>query len=536
MICTTRRFLASVFAVLMGVGLFMADVAHAQVTAFKQAVAEAAANDRAIAAFYQANDYRPIWTGRGNRDRQRRQAFLRAISEAHVHGLPAERYNPDLIRSNVSRVQNERDLGRLEVEMTRLFLTYARDVQTGVLTPSRIDEQIVREVPLRPRQATLAAFARSSPAGFIRALPPRSPEYQRLLKEKMQYEKLIGSGGWGEKVQSRKLEAGQSGPAVVQLRNRMIRMGYMRRSSSQTYDGAMMAAVQAFQRDHGLAPDGIAGEGTLAEVNRSPADRLASILVAMERERWMNMPQGRGDRHVWVNLADFRTKLYDDGKVTFETRSVIGERLYEKRSPEFSDMIEYMEINPDWTVPRSILGRDYLPKLQQNPYAASYLQLIDRNGRLVDRSLVDFRQYTEKTFPFTVRQPPGRDNALGTVKFMFPNPYAIYLHDTPARHLFSRETRAYSSGCIRLHDPHDFAYVLLSRQMSDPEPYFQSILRSGRQTIVELETPVPVHLVYRTAFTEPKGRIQFRRDVYGRDALIFRALQNAGVSLRAVQG
>ena len=136
--------------------------------------------------------------------------------------------------------------------------------------------------------------------------------------------------------------------------------------------------------------------------------------------------------------------------------------------------MEYMEINPDWTVPRSILARDYLPKLQENPFAAQYLQMIDDTGRVVPREAIDFTQYDERNFPFDVRQPPGRSNALGTVKFMFPNPHAIYLHDTPERHLFQREVRDYSSGCIRLHDPHDFAYMLLARQMRDPEPYFQA--------------------------------------------------------------
>jgi murein L,D-transpeptidase YcbB/YkuD len=531
-----RRQISWLMALVLSFVLFIPQVAAAQVTAFKQAVAEAAASDRDIAAFYQANGYQPIWTGNSNRDKQRRQQFLRAVSQAGDHGLPEGRYSPEIIETNIRRVKSERDLGRLEVELSRLFLLYARDIQTGIVTPSRVDEQIVREVPLRSRTGLLAAFAKSSPAGFIKALPPKSGEYNNLMKEKIRLEKVLGSGGWGPQVRAKKLEKGQGGEAVVVLRNRLIRMGYLRRSSSAVYDDAIVQAVAQFQRDNGLTPDGVAGEATIAEINAQVETRLAQVMVAMERERWLNSPGGRGDRHVWVNLTDFRTKLYDKGKVTFETRSVIGERKLDKRSPEFSDMMEYMEINPDWTVPRSILGRDYLPKLKQNPYAAQYLQLIDVRGRVVSRDEIDFSQYNERNFPFTVRQPPGRANALGTVKFMFPNPYAIYLHDTPARNLFQREVRAYSSGCIRLMDPHDFAYILLKRQMKDPEPYFQSILKSGKQTIVPLDEAIPVHIVYRTAFTEPKKNLQFRRDVYGRDAKIWAAMQNAGVALRAVRG
>ena len=504
-------------------------------TAFKQSIAEAAAKDKALSAFYRANGYNAVWTGKGNRDRQRRQAFVKAASNAGTHGLPTGRYNLDLIKTNIRQVRSERDLGRLEVEFTRQFLTYARDVQTGILTPRRIDEQMVRKVPVRDRTAIMNAFVKSSPGAFIKSLPPQSGDYTRLMKEKLRLEQELGKGGWGQQVQASKLEPGMSGGPVVQLRNRLIRMGYMKRSASKNYDSKLTAAVQAFQRDHGLNRDGVAGKGTLAEINREPDYRLAQVVVGLERERWMNFPGGRGDRHVWVNLADFHTRLYDKGKVTFITRSVIGAQLFEKRSPEFSDMMEYMEINPDWTVPRSILGRDYLPKFQQDPFAASYLQLSDDAGNLIPRDQIDFSQYTEETFPFTVKQPPGRANALGTVKFMFPNRHAIYLHDTPERHLFARETRTYSSGCIRLHDPHDFAYVLLARQMSDPKPYFNRILNSGRQTIVGLETPIPVHLTYQTAFAEPRGRTQFRRDVYGRDMRIFAALQKAGVSLRAVR-
>ncbi|MEM1066289.1 MAG: L,D-transpeptidase family protein [Pseudomonadota bacterium] len=537
MVTVTQR--APLLALLLlALSLLMAPVtAVAQSIAFKQSVAEAAAGDRDIAAFYKANGYAPIWTGKSNRDKQRRTQFLRAVESAGDHGLPAERYQPDVIRTNLRRVRGDAELGALEVEMSRLFLLYARDVQTGIIEPRRADPDIVRKKPLRSRTSILDSFARSTPSAFIKALPPRSAEYNRLMKEKLRFEKVVGRGGWGPKVPEVKIELGQTSEAVVALRNRLIRMGYLKRTPSKTYDAKMQQGLLRFQQDHGLRPDGVVGRGTLDALNVSAATRLSQIVVAMERERWINMPGGLGDRHVWVNLTDFRTKLIDNGKVTFETKSVIGEnRLREKRTPEFSDQMEYMEINPDWTVPRSIIGRDYLPKLKQNPLAAQYLQLIDLQGRVVPREQIDFSQYTEDTFPYTVRQPPGRANALGTVKFMFPNPHAIYLHDTPDRHLFSRQFRAYSSGCVRLHDPHDFAYVLLERQVADPEPYFQRILNSGEQTIVPLDKPVPVHIVYRTAFTQAKGNIQFRADIYGRDARIFEAMQNAGVSLRAVQG
>ncbi|MEO0390890.1 MAG: L,D-transpeptidase family protein, partial [Pseudomonadota bacterium] len=279
--------------------------------------------------------------------------------------------------------------------------------------------------------------------------------------------------------------------------------------------------------------DGVAGSGTIEQMNITMAQRLQSVMVAMERERWVN--QDRGDRHILVNIPDFTAKVIDNGTVTFQTRSVVGARSDGRPTPEFSDVMEYMVINPSWYVPRSIIVNEYLPKLRANPGAVSHLQITDNRGRVVSRNR-SFAGYSARSFPFAMRQPPGPRNALGLVKFMFPNKYNIYLHDTPAKNLFGREIRAYSHGCVRLADPFDFAYTLLAAQEADPQGYFKSVLNTGRETYVDLEAPVPVHLIYRTATITTKGDLEFRRDIYGRDARIWDALQREGVAPRAVQG
>jgi len=292
--------------------------------------------------------------------------------------------------------------------------------------------------------------------------------------------------------------------------------------------------VQLFQQRHGLSPDGVAGAGTLKELNVEPAQRLSSVLVALERERWMNIE--RGKRHIWVNITDFTATIMDNDKVTFQTRSVVGANDSDRRTPEFSDVMEHMVINPTWNVPRSIAVKEYLPLMKKNAGAAGHLRLVDSRGRTVDRANVNFNAYTEKTFPYNLKQPPSRRNALGLVKFIFPNKYNIYLHDTPAKNLFSRESRAFSHGCVRLNDPFDFAYALLAKQTNDPVGVFQSRLKTGIESVVPLKVQVPVHLVYRTAVTVPKGGMEYRRDIYGRDAKIWSALQKQGVQLRAVGG
>jgi murein L,D-transpeptidase YcbB/YkuD len=353
------------------------------------------------------------------------------------------------------------------------------------------------------------------------------------MKHKVTLRRLKAEGGWGPVAGTQTLKPGAEGPAVVALRDRLVRMGYLKPTASARYDERLEAAVRDFQARHGLAEDGVAGPGTLAEINLSVQERLQSVVVAMERERWMNMD--RGARHIDVNLADFSAKIVDNGKVTFETRSVVGHRERARQSPEFSDVMEFMVINPSWFVPRSIATKEYLPELQANPNAVSHLEITDRSGRRIDRTAVDFSQFTTSNFPFAMRQPPSQTNALGLVKFMFPNRHNIYLHDTPQKHLFAHEVRAYSHGCIRLADPFGFAYALLARQEADPEGYFQRILATGRETTVHLKTPVPVHLMYRTALTDPKGALEFRRDVYGRDGKIWQALEEAGVVLEVLQ-
>ncbi len=513
-------------------GTVAAPMAHAQVTAFRQAVAETAARDEDVAAFYRARSFEGIWSG--DSAVGHRNALLSALENTGHHGLPTNRYDVDSLIAQMQSARTPAELGAIEVLLTKTFLQYARDVQSGVLRPKSVDPLIVREVVYTPRLDLLAEFRNSNPTTFLRSLPPSSPEYTRLISAKLRLETLQANGGWGPVVNAEKLEAGSTGPDVIALRNRLVAMGYLDRSVTASYDAQIVAAVEAFQRGHGLEVDGTAGPSTIAELNRPISERLQSIVVAMERERWFN--QDKGDRHIWVNLADYSAQIVDFGEVTFTTRSVIGATPSDRATPEFSDVMSHMVINPSWYVPRSIVTKEYLPQMQRNPGAAGQLLITDRNGRTVNRSNIDFNRYTARTFPFSMRQPPSNSNALGLVKFMFPNQYNIYLHDTPAKSLFGREVRAFSHGCIRLNDPFDFAYALLTPQTDDPEGLFQRLLRSGNESRLNLEQPVPVHLVYRTAFTSNSGQLEFRRDIYDRDRKIWNALTREGVAVPGVQG
>ncbi|WP_394199658.1 L,D-transpeptidase family protein [Litoreibacter albidus] len=504
--------------------------ADAAVTALKQSIAESAARDKALSAFYRERNYKPVFVGNG--DKRRRSALLKALKSAGDHGLPRQAYDVEGLTAAMKAAKTPSDRGRVEVQAASLMLDYADHLRSGVLNPRSVDSGMVMDVPRYDRQSTIDAFSKSNPAAFLKKMAPRKPEYVRLQKEKLRLEKLLAKGGWGDKVQSKTLKPGQSGGAVVQLRNRLIRMGYMRKSASQTYDAALQSAVQKFQVNHGLSPDGVAGGSTISQVNKGVQDRLQQVLVAMERQRWNSRPYEK--KHVWVNIPDFHVDIINNGKSTFRSRVVVGKNTSDRRTPEFSDTMEFMVINPSWYVPRSIVTKEYLPLMKRNKGAAGQLQIIGRNGKPVSRSSINFAQYNEKNFPYSMKQPPSKGNALGLVKFMFPNKYNIYLHDTPSKSLFGRESRAFSHGCVRVHKPFDFAYALLAAQEKDPEGFFQASLRTKRERRVELREPLQVHIAYYTAWVDAKGNAHYRNDVYNRDAQIFSALSRAGVSLRSV--
>ncbi len=383
---------------------------NAGLNAFTQALAAEASQDDAIAAFYRARDYAPLWTG--PEDAGRRAVLFQALDAAPLHGLPPARYGATALRFGFQTAKTEGDRGRLEVAMSRAYLDFAHDISSGVLDPATVDSTIKRKVT-RPAPALLLARAATTDfAAFLRGLPPDAPQYARLMKEKLRLEGRMDRQGFGAAILAPALAPGDQGAAVVQLRDRLAALGYLEGAITQTYDRAIQSAVQRFQDDNGLTADGVAGESTVAALNGEPEDRLKSIIVALERLRWIGGAD-LGKRHIWVNQPDFTAQIIDEGRVTFQTRAVIGRTSRDTRSPEFSDMMEFMVINPSWSVPRSIATKEYLPKLWADPNALGHLQVIDDNGRIVPRNAVDFAAYSVANFPFDLRQAPSDDNAMG---------------------------------------------------------------------------------------------------------------------------
>ena len=283
----------------------------------------------------------------------------------------------------------------------------------------------------------------------------------------------------------------------------------------EVFDDSVDAAVKAFQESAGLKPDGIVGPATLGRLNAAADSHVDTILVNMERWRWM--PEDLGKFYVRVNVPNFNLDIYKDGKVIYTTRIVDGQPT--KQTPIFSDQIEYVIVNPVWNVPASIAVKEMLPQIQANPGKAlnGYQVFANIGGRFraVDPWTIDWHNVDMRRIQ--IKQPPGEKNALGSIKFMFPNPFAVYLHDTPSKSLFQRDYRALSHGCMRVMNPWDFAASLLTYDPNVSAAGLKKLV-GGPQTQVNLTQPIPVHITYFTAWVDDSGKLQLRADIYHHDA------------------
>ncbi|MEL6598713.1 MAG: L,D-transpeptidase family protein [Pseudomonadota bacterium] len=495
-------------------------------------------------AVYAQRGYEPIWTG-ASTDTAR--AFVKVLQETYDHGLPVQ---TDVLRDLLRTYQDGMDgdffaKAEAEVAFSRAYTAYAAMVQSGLLTPKDVDPEIhVFPADKTAGDHLFALSQATDQAGHIARLTPQTDDYKRLQEKLSRMRDEVAGGGWLEPAvpEGRTLRPGDMDQRVPAIRARLRALGDMPGDpligvpdTNAMYDPELEFAVLTFQRRHGLNDDGVIGARTLRAMNRTADERLRQVIVNLERARWLN--RDLGDRHIYVNMPDYRMHIMENGRSTFTSRVVIGEP--EHKTPEFSDVMTFMVANPTWTVPRSITTEEILPELKADP-----TYLVRNNMRLLggsapipeDSTLVDYTQYSERTFPWWIRQASGPGNALGRVKFMFPNQFDIYLHDTPSRHLFRRDARAFSHGCVRVHKPMELAHALLAGQVGSPESYFQRILGRGTEATIKLQRPVPVHLTYRTSWVDGQGDMQFREDIYGRDKTVFDALSARGVQLLDLTG
>ncbi|MFD0915784.1 murein L,D-transpeptidase [Pseudahrensia aquimaris] len=477
-----------------------------------------------LRASYEARAFNPIWTS-GSGLSEAGRSLIDEISNSYRDGLDPLEYLGGLRGFN--EVSSENDAARLELALSHAFLTLGRDLYSGLTTPSVTDPNIVIKPKTVNAQQWLEGAAENGPKEMLRALRPNHPQYGQLRQMLAGYRALLLRGGWNPIDAGETLKPGMTSPRVSQMRDNLSARGYDALQTDQPdfYDDGLKEALMHFQKRHGLSADGVAGPQTFGALNVSAEERVRQLAINLERWRWL--PRQLGRRHILVNQAGFELFMVDGRKTVDRRRVIVGKPFHQ--SPMFSDKISYSEFNPTWTVPTSIAGRVLLPKVLKNP-----AYLVENNYKLyrgwgansaeLNPYAVDWSAVSATKFPYRVVQQPGKNNSLGQVKFMFPNKFAVYLHDTPSRNLFSRSSRTFSSGCIRVEKPLDFARKIYEMQGGMDPSKVDSIISSKKRTRVNLKEKLPVHLAYFTAWIDDNGVPLFFDDVYERDRLVGRYL------------
>ena len=476
---------------------------------------------------YAARAFAPMWVSADGLTERGQHLSEWLETEPRKHGLRPADYH---LRA-VSRLADEDRAGALvdlELALSDAFVMLASHLLAGRLNPESLDPEWFASRRHRDLLPVIQkAAAMNAPGEALIELLPTGEGYARLVRRLAFLREILARGGWPTVDAGPTLRQGDTGPRVRQVAERLRMSGYYDGTAGEDFDAALAEAVMRFQTLHGLTADAVIGAATLRALNVTPQERMDQVVVNLERWRWL--PEELGERYIIVNIAGYNLDVIEQGQTRLSMRVVVGQPY--RRTPVFSGTMTYLVLNPWWEVPRSIAVRDKLPLIKADSgYLArfnySVLSGWGADEQLLDPAGIDWSAVTAKNFQFRLRQAPGPQNALGRVKFMFPNPHSVYLHDTPSRELFAKDARSFSSGCIRLEHPIELAELLLSGGERWSRPEIERVLATGRETVVKLAAPLPVHLLYWTAWADEEG-IQFRDDIYGRDERVLRELRKA---------
>jgi murein L,D-transpeptidase YcbB/YkuD len=480
-----------------------------------------------IASLYEKRGFAPFWSPQPRAD-----AMLAAIEASAAHGLDPSDYHAELLAAAsptaAGVAERDRPLVERELLLTDAYLRLAYHLVFGKADPRTLQHgwNFARSLDgADPADALARLLTSPDPAASLEALAPRLPMYRDLRNALARLRAIESRGAWPRVADGPKLERGSTGPRVSQLRERLRASGDLPAGAGHAaFDEELEAAVRRFQSLHGLETDGIVGRATLAALNVGVAERIAQVRANLDRLRWVARELA-GD-YLLVDIAGFTARLWLDDSLAWQARVVVGRPF--RTTPEFRAPMKYLVLNPEWNVPPTILREDVLPKVIRDPayLRQHHMRVLDHAGKVVDPAAIDWQRYRgqPRSFPYQIVQAPGQDNPLGGIKFMFPNEHSVYLHDTPSRALFDRTVRAFSSGCIRIDKPLDLAVLLLDDpQRWSGQQLAEAIAGGGTQTVPVRRT-VPVMLLYFTASTTASGELQFRPDLYGRDAPIIAAL------------
>jgi L,D-transpeptidase YcbB len=483
----------------------------------------------AMLRIYEPGGDRPLWNP------ERLDTLLALIRASAEDGLRPEDYHLEALTQSAPALAPGADpAARADADLlaTDAFYLLLYHLYLGKVDPQSLDPNWNFE----PRP-----IGSSGGADFVRdaltknhlreAVARVRPDHWWYAKARAalaEYRTLAEKGGWPSVSPGPALKLGTKGPRVVELRRRLAVTGELSKQplDSADYDAPLAAAVRDFQTRHRLTSDGAVSAETLAELNVPVQARVRQIRINLERGRWVLHEITPGDLVV-VDVAGFETVFARGGKEIWRAKIQVGKPY--RQTPIFKSAIDQVVFNPTWTVPPGILANDMLPAIKKDP---GYLQrkgldVVDRDGKTVDPSSIDWAKQSASSFPYMIRQGPGPDNALGRVKILFPNPHLVYLHDTPSKALFEKDARAFSSGCMRVQHPLELAGLLLNDPQTWSAAAIDAVVAAGETKTVRLERSVPVLIVYWTIDPRVEGRTVFKRDPYGRDPVLARALDAA---------
>ncbi|TLP42813.1 peptidoglycan-binding protein [Cohaesibacter sp. CAU 1516] len=479
-------------------------------------------DNAALVAFYETRNFQTAWFDNGEwTDHARKLVF--ALSRADRDGLdPADYQTPSLALSRQAGSANE-DIAQADIALSLALTRYTRHAYAGRIDPRSFPKKAVTIKPHYPD--SIAALDKilvsSAPVETLRSY---NPQHQGFLALRKEYNRLRFAGRKDQTPpvpSGKSLKVGMSDERVPLI---WRKLGETAPSDNPTlYSEALAGKIETYQAKHGLIADGIVGNATLRVMNDDRKELISDLIANLERWRWL--PRDLGDFHVMVNIPTFHVQVVEQDKTIHETRVVVGKSQH--KTPIFSDQMEYLVVNPYWNVPRSIASNELLPKIKSDPSAffskTNYQVLASVKGRtqIIDPSKLDWEKVDATQV--RLRQMPGTRNALGNIKFMFPNQHAVYLHDTPSRSLFNRDYRAFSHGCVRVHEPMEFAEVILSRTKGWNAARVKKMI-GGNERRVNLANKIPVHLAYFTTWMSDDGVLQVRSDIYGHNERTKKAL------------
>jgi murein L,D-transpeptidase YcbB/YkuD len=473
--------------------------------------------------FYQKRGDAPAWI-ENRKPRPQMDELIQVLQRTDREGLDPALYNASILSARRAEAGrgflsmkgfDEREAANLDVWLTYLYLQYASDLSSGVANLSHADSNWqIRDKKVDPLALLTQALDQGQVARSLDDLTPKHPQYTRLRDAFARYREIEKNGGWPPVPSNLRLKPGQQNEAVPLLARRLAVTGDYTGTvteNDKTYGPELQEALKRFQRRHGLEPDGAVSAATIAQLNVPVAKRVQQIALNLERWRWL--PADLGDRHVLVNIPEYRLEVWDHGQVPVSMRVVVGKTG--TPTPIFNDDMTHVIFAPYWNVPTDIARNETMPHMLRDPafMQRMNMEVLDKSGSAVDPASIDMANVSQYRF----RQRPGSSNALGGVKFMFPNQFNVYLHDTPTESLFERASRSFSHGCVRLEQPEALAKYVLADQPEWTPERINEAMHGAQEKTVKLTRPLPVYLGYWTARISADGILQFRDDLYGID-------------------